>query len=37
MYRKALHVDKMKESSKELTDGYNGQSEKLVSCAQVSL
>ena len=30
-----VHVDKMKELSKEVTDGYNGQLEKLVSCAQV--
>ena len=26
----SVHVDKMEELSKELTDGYNGQLEKLV-------
>ena len=31
----SVHVDKMKELFKELTDGYNGQLEKLVLCAQV--
>ena len=31
----SVHIDKMKELSKELTDGHNGQMEKLVLCAQV--
>ena len=31
----SVHVDKIVELSKELTDGYNGQLEKLVLCAQV--
>ena len=31
----SVHVDKIMELSKELTDGYNGQLEKLVLCAQV--
>ena len=31
----SVHVDKMEEMSKELTDGYNGQLEKLVLRAQV--
>ena len=30
----SVHVDKMKELSKELTDGYNGQLEKLILRAQ---
>ena len=31
----SVHTDKMEELLKELTDGYNGQWEKLVLCAQV--
>ena len=30
----SVHVDKMKELSKEFADGYNGQLETLVLCAQ---
>ena len=31
----SMHVDKMEKLSKEFTEGYNGQSEKLVLCARV--